>query len=136
MINVSTEGEYDAEKNILTVRFINKWRTIEDAEFIASEVERWVKLGGENKVWAINDITHSGMAPPKLISHYEKKASPLIEKYVADFCVICDKPFERIAAQFFMVLTKDKHPIVKTMDEAIDCVLKEQEKRGRFIPLE
>jgi len=136
MINVRTEGEYDADKNILKVRFINKWTTYEDAEFIASEIERWVKLGGKNKVWGILDITHSGIASPKLIAHYEKKVTPIVDKYVIDYGTICEKAFERIAVQLFMVITKEKHPIFKSMDEAMDWVLKEQEKRGRFIPVE
>ena len=135
MINVRVEGEYDAEKNILKISFINKALTFEDAEYIAAEVERFAKLGGDNKVWAINDITKNGLAKPKHISHYEKKVAPIIDKYLADYCIICEKGFERIAAQLFMILTKENHSVFKTLDEAVDWVIKEQEVRGRFIPL-
>jgi len=136
MINVKVEGEYDAEKNITIVHFIDKALSNEDADYMVAEVEHWAKKGGINKVWAINDISKNRLANPKLISYYEKKVTPIINKYVADYCIICEKGFERIAAQFFMVLTKEKHPIFKTMEEAMDWVLKEQEARGRFIPLE
>jgi len=135
MINVRVEGEYDAEKNIVKVRFINKSLSFEDADYIADEVERLVKLGGGNKVWGINDISKSRLANPKIIAYYTKKVTPILDKYIIDYCIICEKPFERIAAQLFNSLAKEKHPIFKTMDEAMDWVLKEQETKGRFIPL-
>jgi len=49
--------------------------------------------------------------------------------------VICSKPLEKIAAQLFSVLMREKHPVFKTKEEAIDWITKEQESRGRFIPL-
>jgi len=135
MINVTVEGEYDAEKNIITVSFINKPLTVEDVDYTVSQVEYWAKQGGENKIWCINDISKMGMASPKLVSYYQKLVKPIIDKYLIDFCVISEKTMERIAAQLFNVLIREKHPIFRTMDEAMDWVLKEQETRGRFIPL-
>ena len=136
MLNVKFEGEYDAERNIVFLKYINKPVTFEDVDFWASESERLWRMGEQNKVWGITDISQMGMASPKLVSYYHKKLSEIVDKYLIDFCVICDKALERIAAQLFNILMREKHPIFRTMDEAVDWTIKEQEARGRFIPLE
>jgi len=135
MINVKVEGEYDAEKNIVLIYFINKPLSSEDVDYAVSQVEYWAKMGGANKVWLINDITKMGVASPKYVSQYQKQVQPIIDKYLVDFCVISEKTIERIAAQLFNVLIREKHQIFTTIDEAMNWVLKEQETRGRFIPL-
>ena len=135
MINVQFEGEYDAEKNIIIVKFINKSLNTEDIDYTVSQTEYWAKQGGENKVWAINDLSKMGMASTKLVQYYKEQIKPIIDKYIIDYCTVCEKTMERIAVQLFNVLMRDKHPIFKTIDEAMEWTLKEQEARGRFIPL-
>ena len=135
MLNVQVEGEYDAEKNIMTIYFINKPLTVEDVDYTVSQVEYWAKQGGENKVWCINDISKMGMASPKIVSYYQNQVKPILEKYLIDYCVICEKTMERIAAQLFNILMREKHPIFRTMDEAMDWTIKEQETKGRFVTL-
>ena len=110
MINVQVEGEYDAERNIVIVSFINKSLSIEDIDYTVSQVEYWAKQGGENQVWAINDISKMDTASPKLVSYYQKQVKPILDKYLIDYCVICEKTMERIAAQLFNVLIREKHP--------------------------
>lgn len=135
MINVEFEGEYDAQRNILFTKFINKPQTIEDVDYIISKNQHWYQQGGKNKVWIISDVSEMGMASAKLVSEYQKKEKPLNEKYVIDYCVICTKPLEKIAVYLFNILMGKKNPIFKTKEEAIEWVLKEQETKGRFVPL-
>jgi hypothetical protein len=135
MINVQVEGEYDPERNIVIVKFINRSLSVEDIDYTVAQVEHWAKQGGENKVWAINDISQMGMASPKLFSYYQKHVKPISDKFITDYCVICEKAMERIAAQLFNVLMREKHLIFRTMDEAMEWTLKEQETRGRLIPV-
>lgn len=135
MLNVKHEGEYDAELNIVVTKYINKPLSIEDVDYIVSENEQWYRKGGENKVWNIADVSEMGMAPVKFVTDFQKKLKPLLNKYVVDYCVICSKPLEKIAAHLFGILMGEKHPIFKTRKEAIDWTIKEQETRGRFMPL-
>ncbi|MBW1983289.1 MAG: hypothetical protein JRI53_01100 [Deltaproteobacteria bacterium] len=135
MLNVKHEGEYDAELNIVFTKFINKALSFEDVDYIISEDERWYSSGKENRVWVITDVSEMGMASVKFVKDYQQKVKPLNEKYVIDYSVICSKPLEKIAVQLFNVLMREKHPVFKTREEAIDWVLKEQRKRGRFMPL-
>ena len=135
MANVKFEGEYDAERNIVYIKFINKPASLEDADFLVEESKRLWEKGGENKVWSITDLSKMGMAPHKIISYYKDKADEVADKYVVDFCIVCEKTMERMAAQLYNILTREQHPIFKTKDEAIDWVLKEQETKGRFVPL-
>ncbi|MBW1847672.1 MAG: hypothetical protein JRJ27_11115 [Deltaproteobacteria bacterium] len=135
LLNVKHEGKYDAELNIVFVKFINKPLSIEDVDYVISENERWFKKGGKNKVWGIADVSEMGVPPPKMIKDFQKKEQLLADKYVIDSCVFCPNPFERIATQLFNVIKRKKHPIFKTMEEAIEWVRKEQETRGRFEPL-
>jgi hypothetical protein len=136
MLNVKYEGEYDAELNIVFTKIINKPNSIEDIDYMISGDERWLKSGGKNKVWVITDISEMGVAPVKFVKEYQNKVKPLNEKYVIDFCVICSSSFEKITVQLFNVLMREKHPIFKTREEAVNWVLKEQEEKGRFLPLE
>jgi len=136
MLNVRAESNYDAEKNIGFIKFINKPLVVEDIDFLAAQITQLSKQGGENKIWNITDVSQMGMASPRLVIYYQKLVKPIIDKYIIAYCVICDKTMERIAAQLFNILMKEKNPIVKTMDEAMDWIIKEQEIRGRFIPLE
>jgi len=135
MINVKHEGEYDAEWNIVFLKFINKPQSFEDIDYIIEKNEEFYKKGGENKVWNITDISEMGMASVKFVSYYEKKGRPLVDKYLIDYCAICSKPLEKIAAQLYNILMKEKHPIFKTREEAVSWVLKEQETRGRFVSI-
>ncbi len=135
MIVVKHEGEYDAERNIVFCKFINKPKSFEDVDYLVNENEKMYKKGGENKVWDITDVTEMGMAPVKLITAYQDRDKPIAAKYVIDFCIICSKPFEKIATQLFNMFRGEKHPIFKTREEGVHWVLKEQETRGRFIPL-
>ena len=136
MLNVRAESHYDAEKNIGFIKFINKPISFEDVEYLADQVNQLSKQGGENKTWNITDVSQMGMASPKFVAHYQKLVKPVLEKYTIAYCVICDKTMERIAAQLFNILMREKSPIVRTMDEAMVWTIKEQEKRGRFIPLD
>ena len=136
MLNVKVESHYDAEKNIGFMKFLNKPLSFEDAEYMAEQINELSKSGGENKTWNITDISQMGMASPKFISHYQKLVKPDMDKYLIAYCVVCERVMERMAAQLFNIIMKEKNPIVGTMDEAIDWILKEQEKRGRFIPVE
>ena len=136
MLNVKHEGDYDPELNIVFVKYLNKPQTSEDVDFIVSENARWYRRGKENKIWNITDITEMGMAPAKLVNEFHGKLKPLLEKHVIDYCVISSNPLEKMAALLFGLLTGEKHPIFKTKQEALDWVLKEQETRGRFIPLD
>ncbi|MBW2179783.1 MAG: hypothetical protein ACTSPS_14670 [Promethearchaeota archaeon] len=136
MLNVQTESSYDAEKNISFIKFIDKPLTFEDIDYMADQQKQVILKGGKNKVWVISDISLMGMASPRLVTYYQKLLKPLRDKYVIDFCVICGKTMERIAAQLFNILMREKSPIFSTMDEALDWTIKEQETRGRFIPVE
>ncbi|MCJ7771658.1 MAG: hypothetical protein MUP22_00835 [Desulfobacterales bacterium] len=135
MIHMKHEGEYNAELNIVFFKFINKPKSFEDIDYIISENERWFKKGGESKVWNITDVSEMGMASVKLITAYQEKDKYISAKYLIDYCGICSKPLEKIAAQLFNILRGEKHPIFKTREEAIEWVLKEQETKGRFVPL-
>lgn len=135
MVNVIYKGEYDAERNILFNKIINKPQTFEDIDYLVNQDAQWYRKGGENKVWNITDISEMGMASVKLVTYYEKQGKPLIDKYLIDYCVICSKPLEKIAAQLFSILSREKHPILKTREQGIDWVLNEQRARGRFVPL-
>jgi hypothetical protein len=135
MLNVKYEGEYNAELNIVFTKFIHKPMSFEDVDYIAGEDGRWYSRGGENKVWVITDVSEMGMAQVKYVKAYQEKVKPLNEKYVIDYCVICSKPLEKVAVQLFNVLMREKHPVFKTREDAVNWVLKEQETRGRFIPL-
>ena len=135
MSNVKHEGKYDAEKNLVITKFINRPVTFEDVDILTSGNERWYKSGGLNKVWLIADISDMGMASVKIVQDYHNKEKPLLEKYVINFCTVCSKPLERMAAQLFNVLMREKHPTFKTMEEATNWIQQEQEKKGRFVPL-
>jgi len=135
MLNVEYEGEYDPERNITFCRFINRPLSTEDTGYLVEENRKLYSKGGENKVWNITDVSEMGMASVKLVKDYHKKQKPLIEKHIIDYCVICSKPLEKIAAQLFNILMGEKHPIFKTKEEAFNWVLKEQETKGRFLPL-
>ena len=136
MLNVQVESSYDAEKNIGIIKFINKPLSFEDMDYFADQITGLAKKGGQNKTWNITDISQMGMASPKLVSYYQGLIKPIRDKYVVDYCVICEKTMERVAAQLFNILMREKSPIVRSLDEAMDWTIKEQEKRGRFIPLE
>ena len=41
MVNVRHEGRYDAERNIVFTRFINKPETFEDVDIILRGNEQW-----------------------------------------------------------------------------------------------
>lgn len=135
MLNIKYEGEYDAELNIVFTKIINKPISFEDIDYMVSGDEKWLSSGGGNKVWAITDVSEMGMASVKYVKDYHEKVKPLNEKYVIDFCVVCSKPLEKAAVHLFNVLMREKHPIFKTREEAVNWVLKEQETRGRFVPL-
>ncbi|MBW1644571.1 MAG: hypothetical protein JRJ76_17235, partial [Deltaproteobacteria bacterium] len=62
MLNVQVEGEYDAEKNIMTIYFINKPLTVEDVDYTVSPAEHSAQQPGAPKVRSINDIPKMGMA--------------------------------------------------------------------------
>lgn len=136
MLNVKYEGEYDAELNIVFTKLINKPNSFEDIDCFISGDEQWLKSGGKNKVWVITDISKMGVASVKFVKEYQKRVKPLNEKYVIDFCVTCSSSFEKVTVQLFNVLMREKHPIFKTREEAVNWVLKEQEEKGRFLPLE
>jgi hypothetical protein len=135
MLNVKHEGEYDAERNIVFLKYINAPLTFEDADYLCKENERWYKKGGENKVWVIPDVSEMGMPSVKLVKYFHEKEKPLNDKHIIDYCVICTKPLLKISALLFNTLMRRKSMIFKTRQEAVDWVLKEQETRGRFAPL-
>jgi len=135
MLNVKHEGEYDAERNIVFVKFINAPLHHEDADYLCQENERWYKNGGENKVWVIPDVSEMGMPSVKLVKYFHEKEKPLNDKYIIDYCVICTKTLLKISALLFNTLMRRKSMIFTTRKEAVDWVLKEQETKGRFVPL-
>ena len=136
MINVKHEGRYDPELNIAFFKFINQPKTFEDVDYIISESVKYYLKGGKNKVWVITDITGMGLPPKNIVQDYYNKIKPLTDKHVIDYCVICSTPIEKILTQIFNILMGSKHPVFKTREEAIEWTLKEQEKIGRFIPLD
>ena len=135
MANVKHEGRYDAERNIVFTKFINTPKTFEDVDVLINGNAQWYRSGGSNKVWLIADISKMGMAAVKIVQDYHKKEKDLLGKYVIDFCTVCSKPLERVAAQLFNVFMREKHPTCKTMDEAIEWILKQQEIKGVTVPL-
>jgi len=135
MLNMKHEAEYDAERNIVYVKLINKPLSMEDVEFIVSENERWYKKGGENKVWLIADVSEMGMASTKFVKEFQKREKPLVDKYVIDICMVCSNVLEKIAVQIFNALMNQKKSIFKTKEEALEWIFKEQETRGKFEPV-
>jgi hypothetical protein len=136
MLNMRHEGKYNAELNMVEAKLINKPQSFEDVDYVVSENEKLYKEGGENKVWLIADISEMGMASPKFVKYFQEKEKILVDKYVIDTAMVCSNPLEKMAAQLFNILSRQKSAIFKIKEEAIEWVLKEQETRGRFEPLE
>ena len=135
MANVEYYGEYDPELNLVFTKFINKPKTSEDVDVFINGNKEWFAKGGNNRVWNITDISNMGIASVSVVTEYQKKAEPLIDKYLVDYCVVCTNPLEKLTVNLFNILMGKRRPIFKTKEEAIKWVLKEQETRGRFIPL-
>ena len=135
MPNVEYQGKYDPELNIVFTKFVNKPKNSEDVDVFINGNKEYFAKGGKNKVWSITDVSDMGMAPVSNIKDYQKRVKPLIDKHVIDYCVVCSKPLEKVMVNLFNILMGNKRPIFSTHEEAIDWVKKEQETRGKFIPL-
>jgi len=135
MANVEYYGEYDPELNIVFTKFINKPKNSEDVDVFVDGNKEWFAKGGKNKVWNITDISKMGMASVSVITEYQKKAEPLLDMYLIDYCVVCSSALEKITVNLFNILMGQKRPIFKTREEATEWVLKEQKTQGRFVPI-
>ncbi|MEZ4813331.1 MAG: hypothetical protein R2883_07665 [Caldisericia bacterium] len=129
---VEFEGSFDKEKNISFVKFINTPKSKEDIDyFISNTLPLW-EGDGVHKCWNITDLTGLGKAPPSLVIYYNKQVKPYIKKHLENYVVIAGSVLEKVATSLFNTFMGERHPIVSTLDEAMEIVKKWQAEKGVF----
>lgn len=132
MAKFEVETEFNKEKNLSVIKFINTPQTREDVEYgIEKFIPMW-KGDGIHKNWNISDVRGMGMAPPKLVIYYNKLAKPYIKKYLEDYVVIAGSTLEKVATRLFNVFMGERHSVVNSMEEAMEIIEKWQKEKGVF----
>ncbi len=129
---VEFEGNYDNEKNISFVKFINTPKSKEDIEYFVDNTLPLWRGDGIHKCWNITDLTGLGKASPGLVIYYNKLVKPHIKKHLENYVVIAGSTLEKVATSLFNTFMRERHPIVSSIDEAMVIIKKWQEEKGIF----
>ncbi|MEZ4813330.1 MAG: hypothetical protein R2883_07660 [Caldisericia bacterium] len=132
MVTVEFKGNYDKNKNLSIFKYINTPKSKEDIEFVVERATPLWKGDGIHKSWNITDITALGQAPPSLVIYYNKLCKPILKKHVHNYVVIAGTLLEKVATSLFNTFMGEKHPVVSSMEEALEMIEKLQARDGVF----
>ncbi|MEZ4813051.1 MAG: hypothetical protein R2883_06170 [Caldisericia bacterium] len=125
---------YDEANNIMFVKYTGTISTIDDLNQMRTLTDQ-IYLNITKKIWIIADISEYKMKNASLVKEFSKTGKQNTEKYVMGEVMVCNNPIQKAFSLLFNAVRGVKSPIYKTVDEAVEYVLKRQETEGKSEPL-